>query len=99
MERSDFVDQRFAKDPSVVTRTIAGELILVPISQRAEDVDKIYTMNRLGRRIWELIDGQKPAADIRDAIVGEFEVSREEAEADLVDLLLQLEQVGAVRVI
>ena len=56
-------------------------------------------MNEVAGRIWELIDGEKRVADIRDVLIEEFEVSAEEAEADLVELLQQLEEFGAVRVV
>jgi hypothetical protein len=94
---STYLERRFAKDPSIVARKIADEFILVPIRRRAGDVESIYTLNEVAGRIWELVDGQKQAAEIKDAIVEEFEVAAEEAEADLVAFLQQLEQVGAVR--
>lgn len=97
MKRVDYLERRLTKDPSIVSRKIADELILVPIRQKAGDIGSIYTMNEVARRIWELIDGEKRVAEIGDAILEEFEVSAKEAEADLVQFLQQLEQVGAVR--
>ena len=87
----------FTRDSSIVSRKIADEFILVPIRQKAGDVDNIYTMNEVATRIWELIDGQKPVEEIRNAIVEEFEVESAEAEADLMDFLQHLQNVGAVR--
>jgi len=95
---SAYLERRFAKDPSIVARKIADEFILVPIRRKAGDLESIYTLNEVAARIWELVDGQKRVHDIRDVIVEEFEVGPEQAEADLVELLQQLEQVGAVRV-
>jgi len=86
----------FAKDGAIVARRIGDEFILVPIHQKAGDVDCIYTLNEVGASVWELLDGQTPLADIRDAIVQEFDVSHEEAEADLVAFVQQLERVGAI---
>jgi len=94
---SAYLERRFAKDTAIVSRKIAEEFILVPIRQRAGDVDSIYTVNEVGSRIWELIDGEKSLSEIRDVIIDEFEVSNEEAEKDLIEFLQQLEQVGAVR--
>ena len=89
--------RRFAKDSSIVSRKIADEFILVPIRQKAGDLDSIYTMNEVATRIWELIDGQKPVEEIRDTMVEEFEVEPAAAEADLMDFLQHLQNVGAVR--
>lgn len=99
MTRSCYLEKCFAKDPSIVARKIVDELILVPIRHKAGDIDSIYTMNEVGRRVWELVDGQKQAHEIRDVIVEEFEVGPEEAEADLVKFLQQLERVDAVRAV
>lgn len=99
MKTVPYLARRFARDPSIVARRIADELILVPIRQKAGDVESIYTLNEVARRIWELVDGQKQAWQIRDVLVEEFEVGPEEAEGDLVNFLQQLEQVGAVRAI
>jgi hypothetical protein len=97
MDKAD-LKKCYAKESSIVSRKIADEFILVPISQKADDVDSIYTVNEVGGRIWELIDGEKTLGAIRDIIIDEFGVSSEEAEKDLIEFLQQLEQVGAVRI-
>ena len=99
MKRINYLERRFGRDPSIVSRKIADEFILVPIRPKAGDLESIYTMNEVASRIWELLDGEERVEGIRDAIVEEFEVSPEEAEADLVEFLQQLEQVGAVRAV
>jgi len=90
-------EKRFVRDPGVVARKIEDEVILVPIRQKATDVDSIYTLNEVAARVWDLLDGERRVADVRDAIVAEFEVSPEQAQADLLELLQQLEGVGAVK--
>jgi hypothetical protein len=88
--------ERFRKSPSIVTRDIAGEIILVPIRQHVGDLDSVYTLNETASRIWALIDGQRSVGDIRDAIVAEFETGPDEAGPDVVALLGQLQAAGAV---
>jgi hypothetical protein len=96
---TDYFKRRFAKDPSIVSRNVAGEQILVPIRQKAGEIDSIYTLNEVASRIWELLDGEKQVEEIKNAIVEEFEVSAKEAEEDLLKFLQQLEEAGAVRTI
>ena len=93
----DYLERRYEKDPSIVHRNIAGEAILVPIRQHVADLESIYTLDEVGARIWELVDGQRRVKEIRDAIVEEYEVSPDVAEADLVEFIQQLEEVGGVR--
>ena len=98
MKTNTYLEKRFTKDPFVVFRKVADEFILVPIKQRASDVESIYTMNDVGSRIWELIDGRRSLKDIKAVILKEFEVGSEEAEKDLVEFSKKLEKIGAVRV-
>ena len=86
----------YIKDPNIVNRKIAGEMVLVPIRHNVGDLACIYNLNEVGSRIWELIDGRVTVGQIRDKIVEEYEVTPEEAEADINEFLSQLEQVCAV---
>jgi hypothetical protein len=90
------LDERYQKDPSMVSREVAGEMILVPIRQNVGDLESIYTLNETAARIWALIDGQRSMREIRDQIVEEFDVGEDEAQRDLIELLGQLEAIGAV---
>jgi hypothetical protein len=91
-----YLKTRFSKSDSLVFRKIAQESILVPIRRRAGETEDIYTLNEVGARIWELVDGTRTVEQIRDVIVEEYEVSTQEAEKDLIELLGQLEQIGAL---
>ncbi len=93
----EYLERRYEKDPSIVHRNIAGEVILVPIRSHVADLESIYTLDEVGARIWELIDGQRRVKEIRDAIVEEYEVSPDVAEADLIEFIQQLEAIGGVR--
>ena len=92
----DYLERRYAKDPNMVFRDIEGEMILVPIRRRTADLESIYTLNETGSRIWELIDGQHTLREIRDIIAQEYEVTPEEAEADLAEFMAYLEEIEAV---
>ena len=93
----DYLERCYEKDPSIVHRNIAGEAILVPIRSHVADLESIYTLDEVAARIWELIDGQRKVEEIRDAIVEEYAVSPDVAEADLVEFIQQLEAIGGVR--
>jgi len=85
------------KTPTIVARRIADELILVPIERKLEDVECLYACNEVGTRIWDLIDGKRSLMAVRDAIVEEFEVSETEAQEDLLILIEQLKDIGAIQ--
>ena len=99
MKREEYLQQVFVTDPSFVARTIAGEYLLVPVRQPEQEEPSIFALNDVSHFIWTMIDGQRPVHQIRDALVEEFEVTPDRAEADLLDLLGQLAQVGAIHLV
>ena len=92
----NFLDKVYSKSDSIVFRKIADEFILVPIRQNVGDLESIYTLNETGARIWELIDGKIKVKEIKEKLIEEFEVSPEEAEKDIVEHLMQLEEIKAI---
>ena len=82
---------------SIVFRKIADEFILVPIRNNVSDLESIYTLNEVGARIWEMIDGKRKVQEIKDLIVEEFEVTPKKAEEDLIELLQKLEKIEGIK--
>jgi hypothetical protein len=93
----NYLENCFNKEPNIVSRKIADDVILVPIRQNVGDLESIYTLNEVGAFIWELINGKRQVKEIKEIIVDEFEVSEEEAEKDLIEFLLKLEKMGGVK--
>jgi len=91
-----YLRKSFTKDPNIVSRKIADEVILVPIRKNVGDLESIYTLNEAAARIWELVDGQRKVKEIKEILVEEFEVSAQEAEKDLIEYLQQLEKIEAI---
>ena len=77
-------------DKSVVSRSIGGELFLVPVKGRIADMQNIFTLTPVAEFIWERLDGRKGAGEIRDDVLGRFDVTREEAESDISEFLGEL---------
>jgi hypothetical protein len=93
---TDPFDQVYWKDPAIVARQIAGEMILVPIRQNVGDLESIYLLNETALFAWQRFDGSLTLGDIRDQITQEFEVNEQEAGQDLLELISDLERLGAV---
>ena len=93
------LEARYQKDPNVVSREIAGEQILVPIRKQAADMAAIYVLNETGAQIWRLIDGRRSLADIGDVLAQQYNVQPETVEADLLEIIGQLEELGMLRAV
>jgi len=93
------LDTVYRHDENIVDRNIAGEVILVPIRNNVGDLESIYTLNETAARIWELLDGVRTLGEVRDAMVGEYEVGAGEAEADLLEVVEKLVANGSVQLL
>jgi hypothetical protein len=81
----------------VVTREIAGETLLVPISNDITDMHHIFALNPVASHIWNALDGTTPVSRLVDSICDSFDVDRERAEQDLAEFLDELLESGLVR--
>ncbi len=90
------LDTVFYRNDRVVSRKIVDELILVPVRRNVAEMESIYTLNDVGARVYELIDGERTILQICELIVEEFEVSSEEAERDVLEFLQKLVSAGSI---
>ena len=86
----------FRQKDNIVTRHIAGETILVPISRRTDEMQRIFALNPAAQYIWQQLDGSRSLEEIRAGIVDRFEVETEQAAADTQDFVLQLQEAGII---
>lgn len=86
----------YAKNPNFIPRKIAGEHILVPLKRTPGQPDALFVLNATGGFIWDQLSDATPAAAVRDRLVAQFDVSVEQAERDLSDVLGQLSSIGAI---
>ncbi len=91
------LERCYKRSDDIVSRKIADEVILVPIRNNVGDLESIYTLNEVGARTWELIDGQRTSAQVKDVIVSEFEVDDSQAKIDVEDFIQGLMEIKAIR--
>ena len=87
----------FMKQSDLVTRCVAGEIIIVPVRAHVAELDSIFTLNEVGTMIWELIDGRTRVGQIAEAICRAYGIAPEEAGKDVVEFLASLEAAGLIR--
>jgi hypothetical protein len=80
----------------MVGRRIGDEYVLVPLAGRGADLDSILNLNRVAAFVWEQLDGTRTGADVVGAVVDRFDVERERAEADTLELLDTLLELRAI---
>lgn len=78
-------------------RRIAGETLLVPVAGRLADLQRLFVLEGAGEFIWDNLDGARSLDEIRDSLVGRFDVSLAQAEQDLQDFVARLREAGLIQ--
>lgn len=83
---------RVEQSPRTAARVVEGRALVIVIDDR-----KLHALNGVGTRVWELAEGGRTLGEIADALVREFEVTREVALADARQFVSELIALGAMR--
>ena len=80
----------------LIKRQIAMETILVPVGKTVYDSHGLFALNELGEFIWVLLPKVETEAEIVDAILKEYDVSAEVAEADVAEFMAALKKLDII---
>ena len=86
----------YRQRPGIVAREVVDEFILVPISDELAKMHSFFTLNSVGRYIWEQLNGANTLQTIVEGVTETFEVSLETATDDLHQLIDELKQAGLI---
>jgi len=86
-----------SKNPNIVTRVIGEEMILLPIYKTSDEINCIYTLNKVAARVWEMFDGKKTLKKIKEQALKEFDTTPAEVDKEMAGLLKDLQEIQAVR--
>ena len=79
-------------DPDVAFQRLEDEIVLVHLK-----TNQIFALNETGARFWELLAEGKPREEIESTMLAEFDVSREQLDAEIARLLDALAAERLVR--
>ncbi|GBE57320.1 hypothetical protein BMS3Abin01_00232 [bacterium BMS3Abin01] len=87
------ITQYLIKNDDVLFTSMGEDAVLLHVNR-----GDYYSLNKVGARLWILTDGSKSIADLAGLITEEFEITREAAEKDILELAEQLVSEGLVKV-
>lgn len=85
------------KNSDMVTRVIEDETILMPIYKTSDEINCIYTLNKVASRVWELLDGKRSLVELKNKLLKEFDTTPKEVDSELEKLLKDLKEIKAVK--
>ncbi|MFH1245944.1 MAG: PqqD family protein [Candidatus Omnitrophota bacterium] len=89
-------DTILQKNPDMVTRVIEEETILMPVYKTSDEINCIYTLNKVATEVWGLIDGKRTLSGIKDEILKRFDTTPEEIEQKMTIFLKDLAEIKAI---
>ena len=78
----------------VVMRRVGREALLVPVRNRAGDLDSIFTLNETAILVWEALDGKTPLEAVTERLCRDYDVDPEHAAADAEEVVRTLLEAG-----
>ena len=77
-----------------VMQKVAGENILVPIGAQVINLNGLFTFNETAACVWERLSEDRTLDDLTNAIVENFNVTAEEARADVQIFVDKISEMG-----
>lgn len=77
-------------------RNMAGSNVVIPIGQRAVDMNGMITLNETGAFIWKQLEQGKNEDEIVAAILETYDVEESHARACVATFLRKLAEVGCL---
>jgi len=81
---------RYRKSENIVTRRIAEQTILVPVTANVAELNSIYMLNEVGTRVWGLIDRENTLDQLVETITKEYEIGPGEATSSILEFVNSL---------
>lgn len=78
--------------PDVASRRLGDEVVLVHLK-----TNRIFSLSPTGARFWELLSDGRTRPEIEAQLLEEYDVSREEASAEIDSLVTMLQTEGLVQ--
>ena len=85
---------KMKRNPDLIYRSIAGESVLVPTGQMAQNFNGMITLNEVAAFIWENLEKVDSQDELLQLVLDEFEVDEETADADVDGFLRMLLERG-----
>ena len=66
-----------------VVRTVAGESVVIALKEVSKEFNGVIRLNDTGRFLWDKLSEGAETEELVEAILSEYEIDKETAEADI----------------
>lgn len=82
-----------SRNPEIDATDLDGEVVMMNMEK-----GQYFMMNEVGSRIWEIIEEPMKISELIDALLGEFDVERDECENAVMEFLNDLSYGDLIKV-
>lgn len=79
--------------PDVMARAVGEEVVILHLTKGA-----YFGLDEIGARVWYLLAEDRSLQQVCDTLLGEYEVTREDLQKDLLKLVSQLRDQGLLQI-
>ena len=79
-----------------VRRTVGDSYMVVPVGTRTRDIPGVIALSESGALLWEKLERGANNDELVEALLAEYEVKREQAEADVAAFITELRNEGII---
>jgi hypothetical protein len=87
---------RLKRTPDVIERQVADETFLLPVRGELARTVEMFALSEVGRFVWSRADGSRGVPELVAEVVDAFDVSEEQARADVGEFVDQLRAYGLI---
>lgn len=80
-----------------VLRQVAGTWVVLPLGAETVNFSGMLQLNESGAMLWRVLEDGGSQDALVEALLGEYDVTREQAEADVQEFLTKLNQAGCIQ--
>lgn len=84
------------RNAQFILSDVAGSHLLVPIGRMTADFNSVVSLNDMAVALWNLLENDTTPEALLAAVLAEYDVPAEQAEADIADFLNQLRKLGCL---
>jgi hypothetical protein len=96
MNIHEILSTSYHRNPRVVERMIAGELLLVPMGSQGEPLKAMFSLTGVASDIWAGLREGKTGEQIAEELNDIYGVALEKAQRDVARTLNEMQQIGVV---
>ena len=91
MQKKIDMESIYTRSEDVIARQIEDEYIIIPLVGGIGNIDDcLFSMNKTGKKIWDMLDGSRNLNNIVANLIIEYDIQKDQATKDVYGFMQEL---------